>query len=353
MFSSRHEDLAVEAIGYILQSESARKSIAELARKAGAELDAVSAVRTQSVGEDASRPDLTCIDQCGKKCLLVEAKFWAHLTPNQPNAYLKQLSPGKALLFVAPGKRIEPLWDELKDRTSNRGSERTNNPKVRSLQTIDKKYLMLTSWDYLLSHLESSADAEESAEIQQLRGLTSGVETGTGETLHPSGPNELDLAGLVRDVATGAAAAGFASMSGLKATKRPTGYGRYLLLAGAGAWLGVDTQHWEHDSCPNTPLWLHFECWTVEPPVSFSTVRQAFREHDMKGTIIDEKNVYVPLQLPERIGIGDVKDFVKPFKGSKQVQPFPYGVTYEEVLRAVVNDIKEVARIINPAQTEG
>lgn len=44
--------------------------------------------------------------------LLVELKFWAGLTDNQPVAYLKKLPTDchSALLEVAPARRIESLW---------------------------------------------------------------------------------------------------------------------------------------------------------------------------------------------------------------------------------------------------
>ncbi len=349
MFACRHEDIAVEALGYILQSESARRALVKLAQDAGADLDTISKVQTQAIGDDASRPDLACTDQYGDNCLLIEAKFWAYLTKNQPNSYLDQLPEGKALLFIAPEKRIGTLWDELQKKTSSYTSLSIPGSVVSSLRTRENKFLMLTSWDHLLDHLRNSVGAQREAEIQQLRGLTAGADTTVERKLVPVGPNELDLAGLIRDAAAGAATDGYAITSGLRATRRPTGYGKYLLVAGAGAWLGVDTKHWGCDSGPNTPLWLHFQRWTSGSPelsVSFDEVLHSFKAHGKSDALIDGKNVYVPLPLPEEVRIDEVTDFVKPFKGSKQIQPFPYPVQYEEVLRKVVDGIKEVARVI-------
>ena len=47
----------------------------------------------------------------------MEAKFWAGLTENQPNAYLARLPLDErpaVLLFVAPEARLETLWPELR-----------------------------------------------------------------------------------------------------------------------------------------------------------------------------------------------------------------------------------------------
>ena len=48
--------------------------------------------------------------------MLIEAKFRAGLTDNQPMAYLKRLPANtpSALLFVAPAARLTTLWNELR-----------------------------------------------------------------------------------------------------------------------------------------------------------------------------------------------------------------------------------------------
>ncbi len=111
--SHRHEDIAVEALGYIFQSRAARRVMEEVLRDGGAEVGPIEQVRTQ-VSEGQTRPDLVGVDQHNKECLFIEAKFWAGLTEQQPTAYLDRLPPHTALLFVAPASRIELLWAELR-----------------------------------------------------------------------------------------------------------------------------------------------------------------------------------------------------------------------------------------------
>jgi hypothetical protein len=56
--------------------------------------------------------------------LLIEAKFWAGLTENQPVTYLRSsLDSGQpgCLLFVMPAARLETVWPELVRRTRDAG----------------------------------------------------------------------------------------------------------------------------------------------------------------------------------------------------------------------------------------
>ena len=117
--TNRIEDVAVEALGYILsQSEAAREALEETLRLGGAQVCSIARVQTQVTGEKGERPDLIGFDDIWVKQVLIEAKFWAPLTKNQPNQYLKQLLGDRqdgpaALLFVAPKARLESLWPEL------------------------------------------------------------------------------------------------------------------------------------------------------------------------------------------------------------------------------------------------
>ena len=106
MFGPQTENLAVEALGHILSgSEAARSALSELLLASGAGVGQIAQVRTQDAGKDGARPDLVGSDQDGEDRVLIEAKFWAGLTANQPGGYLKRLESApqpSVLLFVAP-----------------------------------------------------------------------------------------------------------------------------------------------------------------------------------------------------------------------------------------------------------
>jgi hypothetical protein len=56
-------------------------------------------------------PDLVGATTDGTGVLLVESKFWAPLTPNQPIGYLRRLPVDREgmVLFIAPEGRYETL----------------------------------------------------------------------------------------------------------------------------------------------------------------------------------------------------------------------------------------------------
>ena len=69
-----------------------RASFIGILRGCGIDLAESLHFRTQVTGDDATRPDLVGKDQAGREVLLIEAKFWAGLTENQPVSYLERLT---------------------------------------------------------------------------------------------------------------------------------------------------------------------------------------------------------------------------------------------------------------------
>ena len=63
-----------------------------------------------------------------------------------------------------------------------------------------------------------------------------------------------------------------------------TSYGRYLSLADAAAWFGIDFMCWAWDSYPDTPLWLSFqEEWRSEESRSLGEIRRALEPLKQKA----------------------------------------------------------------------
>lgn len=108
--SNQTELVATKALAYILaRSDAARFALAELLRTGGADVGAMHRVADEVVGEGRERVDLVAYDQQGAERVLIEAKFWAGLTENQPGTYLRRLpSDGRpaVLLFIAPELRL-------------------------------------------------------------------------------------------------------------------------------------------------------------------------------------------------------------------------------------------------------
>ena len=92
-FTNRTEDIAVEALGYILsKSETAKCALTETLREGGVDIDRIALVKTQVPGENQERPDLAAFNEDGSECVLIKAKFWAKLTDNQPVVYLERVA---------------------------------------------------------------------------------------------------------------------------------------------------------------------------------------------------------------------------------------------------------------------
>ena len=301
--SDRHEDIAVEALGFILRSEATRTTLRQVLRDGGADVGPIVRVATQVGDDDGTRPDLVGSDQRGDESVLIEAKFWAGLTDNQPKAYLDRLPRGKALLFVAPRSRVESLWIELCQRAEVDVPDPADHAaEVKSANVHDEKQLMLTSWAHLLERLELAGDEKANSAIRQLRGLARRVDESAfpplrAEEFAPKLARRLlGLRRLVDDATTRGCDAGYMSTKDLRVVPRATGYGRYMSIEGVGAWFGLDFQSWARGSYPATPLWLSLEDWASRDLVD---VRRAMK-HRIRGSpcCFDEGNrVVVPIEL--------------------------------------------------------
>ena len=339
--SDRHEDIAVEALGYIFRSSPARRVLEEMLRDGGADVGSIEEIRTQATGTEGERPDLAGLDLAGEERVLIEAKFGAGLTDNQPVAYLERLptNTSAALLFVAPAARLDTLWDELCQLAGVNGQQPASetSEEFRSVQTASGRHLMLTSWTHLLERLDGVGDKHTATAVQQLRGLTKMKTEDAFPPFHPIHPDELDpkvprlllnLQRLVDDATDRARAAGYASTEGLRVTPKATGYGQYLYLADASVWFGVDYSCWEWDSYPNTPLWLCFWEWSGGMRRPFSETRDALEPLARKAPkecFEADGALYVPIALPVH-------------------------AEYDEVLEAVVTRLQEVSDLIGSAE---
>ena len=181
-FTSPTETLATEALGYILsRSPAAREALRETLRTGGADVPPLARVATEVIGDHDERLDLVGFDEHGSERVLIEAKFRAGLTDNQPDTYIGRLPKDGApavLLFVAPEQRLVTLWAELR-RRAVAGSELGTDMRTEGLTSVmvdgSPRRLMLTSWRALLGAMSSRAgiDGDTSAErdILQLSAL--------------------------------------------------------------------------------------------------------------------------------------------------------------------------------------
>ena len=326
MFGSQTENLAVEALGHILSgSAAARGALSELLEVGGAGIGQVAEVRTQDVGEDGARPDLVGADRDGKERVLIEAKFWAGLTENQPGGYLTRLASARqpsALLFVAPAQRMVALWAELCRLSETAPDNASELPmdEFRSARTSIGPYLMLTSWRSLLGRMaakvSAAADSHAEIDIRQLRGLAEQQDAEAflplrREELGPQLPRRvIDLSGLVGDVIGRVAETEWVSIKGAKKTATATTYGIWMTFPRAKPdpgktqqFFGVDYRLWAGHG--NTPLWLG-----LHPSAIPRRQVQTLRQGNPLALLETSDWVNIPIELPVEKERGAVLDAV-------------------------------------------
>ena len=279
-FGGQTETIATEALGYILsRSAAARNALRDTIRTGGVDVGPIARVGTEVVGDKMERIDLSAYNDAGEERVLIEAKFWAGLTGNQPSEYLKRLpndDEPAALLFVAPEMRLETLWPHIRGRAEGDGFALGGGSETGNLRTAavdgSNRFLMLTSWRAMLGAMASraSVDGDSSAErgILELNALCEQQDMGAFLPIREGefGPNFprrlLDLRRLVDDATDRARSQGIVDTAGLKVAPQVWGYGRYVRLGSkakgvwAQAWLGVDDGQWL--KMEGRPLWLNF-----------------------------------------------------------------------------------------------
>jgi len=254
--SSHPENIATEALNYILNRSSvAGHAFVKYVSQSGMDLSNTLLFRTQEVGGDQAIPDLVGIDAEGRQVLLVEAKFWAGLTDNQPVTYLKRL-PNEAdglLLFIAPAMRFSTLWPELlrRCRVADVAVAESHNDIAQDFKAIrvgPTHTLALASWRAVLASilraLETEGDLLAGSDVRQLQGLCERMDSdaflplSSEELTSNTGRRIVQYCEIVDEATREAVAAEIASVKGLTGIRGPAKYERYLFLHGVVFFLG-------------------------------------------------------------------------------------------------------------------
>ncbi len=260
-FHPRMEEVAVAALAHMLNRYPvSRRGLSEVLEHV------VPAIRlsdepfqTEVSFPDGARPDLLQEGVDGQSRLMVEAKFHAWLTPNQPVRYLKWLPTGgvSALAFLAPSGRVEELWSQLLHRLDKRGIRHSDaGPRCVAIDGRGK-HLLITDWTTLLSGMETRLrDSEPGlAELRQLSGLARFAEANAPKSPHAGETLVKRIAAIGRD-------SGWVGEKGLRPTPKSYGYGRYVRLgrrARLGVWVGFNTDLYEEFR--ETELWVQLVKW--------------------------------------------------------------------------------------------
>ena len=267
-------------------------------------------------------------DSEGHERLLIEAKFRAGLTRNQPVTYLCRLPDGMAtaLLFAVPPDRIPEVWIGLKQRISDESSLLLSNEhidsEVRWASVGEDRKIVLTSWRFLLDNIAAQAtsiNAQTVGDLHQLQGM---VELRGFSSQRPLGtdfPRSLPhLYALVDDTVDLLVARGIAEIP--KGAYRPSVQGSYSV------------KYMTFCGLINSSFGVYFNNWRTyhHGPLSFTV-----HDYALAGT--------------ERVEETLLKE---PFRGCKRgthiyIPIHLHGSNYEAVLQSIVEQVERIAIIIN------
>jgi len=324
-FSAHPENLAIEALNYILNSSVvAKQAFIHYITQADITFASNLMFQTQVSGKDNAIPDLVGVDSIGRPVVIVEAKFWAGLTDNQPVTYLKRLpsDANSIVLFIAPAQRFSTLWSELLRRCAISGFAATQQHTVGAEFLIGKidtnRMLGLVSWRGILAFMLRVLDAEGQlaivSDILQLQGLCERMDE---KAFLPLRSEDLtadvgirigQFCQLVDDVTNRVVAEGYASVANLRASAGSGWYGRYLTLQGHGCLLHFNASRWSELRA--TPLWLRVKDreWKLTQRLRDALSSLEMEEPSRLLLIGDE--LLVPLYLPLGVEKDQVIEFL-------------------------------------------
>ena len=259
------EDIASEGLTYILgRSEGAKAAVHDVViHECGLNLPELT-YTSQATGDNLERPDISGKSDGGKECLLIEAKFWASLTDNQPNEYLKRLSDDSVLMFVCPNLRIRSLWDELKKRMADLEVIPELDESKHIAKFTDNKFLIIKSWSDLLEAVKYRVVQENNlpaiSDIDQIIGF---CETIDNNTFLPITSDELSpgyakraysyyrlLDKLMDELKKNPAV----DLKGLNSAGQTWGYRRYCKIHNFGVFVDLNFEYWSQYA--DTPFWV-------------------------------------------------------------------------------------------------
>jgi hypothetical protein len=335
--SSHPENVATEALHYLLD-RNARvwPSIRTYLGRTTLNLPEALSFRTQTRSEELAQPDLIGTDGNGQSVLIVEAKFWAGLTENQPTTYLRGLPPGSPgiLLILCPAQRIGTLWEKLVSRTSDDSSLKpgitTRLESGFNYCSVGKDHLMAAlSWSQLLGVIRREAEQAHDqgllSDVTQLQGLCDRMDSQAFLPLLPEhlgadlGMRVQHFADLVDDVVAELVRNHGANTKSLTTGGHQATYGRYFRLSGLAFFFQYSPVLWARYG--ETPFWL----WVKH------ITKTRWTSPNWIGKGLDRLPAGKYLRVPHSDEANTVGLDV------------PVGVERDEVLMALVNQVKEVA----------
>ena len=302
------EFLASESLNYILNnSQKANENLIQLINRDNNSDYSMIRFSSQVQGDKLEIPDISGFNKDEEEVIIIETKFWASLTSNQPGTYLERLVDNGILVFVCPEQRTISLEDEIIHALKEK-CERNADGLIKT----GNKTIIIYSWKTILDNLEKDIDNSEfeiRSDINQLRGLCDRVDSEsflpiTEKDLSPEIPRRiLSYNSIVDKVIDSLVKENVLSTKGLKATPEKWGYRRYAFNGDLTISVDVNLEKWAKNV--DTPIWLEIsEQWKVTPLVH--TINNEIEKKYERNYGPHLGRPYYPIRLQP----GDVEDKV-------------------------------------------
>lgn len=265
------EPIATKGLAYILQQyPAAREALQQFLKANGIDCQRFASAGHEESLESAGRVDIACKNMAGSYALLIEGKFWAGLTDNQPNNYLQTLGNDEksALLFVGPDKRFELLRVELSEKIAVRDyPPLSGNMPLACSKLPGRPSVLLSSWrsigGVIRGRFEADSNRAGANDLEQIMSLADMQDSNAILPFHAEelsnleiAKRQMDFADLAIKIADKALQKPLVTGERLRTTATAYGYGRYLWIASIGAWLGYAADWWWRFG--RGPMWLIF-----------------------------------------------------------------------------------------------
>lgn len=322
-FAVSPENIASESLTWILRrSHAASRAVSVLVRTFGADVPDGLHFVGQVGSPETGRPDIVGTDDQGRARVLIEAKFAAELTPQQPAGYLTSLPAGapSCLLVVAPSVRIASLWVELL-RAIPEVAAQVPAPSAlgSTAQYLDvggSRVLALVSWrDLVLAVVDTVRAAGELNLVQdaeQLLALTDAMDEAEFE---PASPGDFSmgtarqlhqLEQVIQSAYHRAIARPALDKAGRASSHGRIFYGWYVRAAQAkkSIWFGYLPRSWSKHGI--SPLWAQVAergHWSRQ---RLQTALAPFGHANGPGLFDDGRSFLIPLHIARQAGKRDV-----------------------------------------------
>ena len=315
------EFLATESLNYILNSaDTVNKNLINLINLDNNTNFSNIKFNSQVQGENLEIPDLSGFDENKNEVIILEAKFWASLTKNQPLTYLSRLSENGVLAFICPDLRKISLQSEILYTLKESNIEFTVGSKIIKIGT---KNIIIYSWDSVLNALKNDIGYSEFdvlSDINQLKGLCEKIDANsfmplTDEDLSPAVPRKiLSYYRIVDKVIDKLKQTEGITLStkGLKTTGQQWGYTRYAIIEDLTIELDVNFEYWAKYT--DTPIWLQIsENWNTSPLII--KVNSEMEKRYGKINFSDNNKPYYPIRIKtgviEDTVVTSISEFIK------------------------------------------